>query len=222
MKTRPGAPVAAAPRGGRGWLALEVCVLLAGGLGACAARPAPHDGGGPGQPAAQSAVRAPAGGGGAPPPIAGAALEAAAEKVRQSPRSVARAAPDAGPVDLVTIHVLVEPPQRAHVIWGVKDFGLAPLDIRRPRGSGPLDLVIHAPGYLTLHTRAFTDRDNTLSARLVSEAEAPRFAGYQAPAPTVTAHAPAGAASRRAAAPATPAAKRAPRGNALSDGARAP
>lgn len=113
----------------------------------------------------------------------------------------APSAADAGPADLVTIHVLVQPPQRAHVIWGAKDFGLGPLDIRRPRGSGPLDLLVRAPGYLTLHTRAFTDRDNTLSVRLVPEAEAPRFAGYRAPAPTVTPHAPPTPASRRTTVP---------------------
>lgn len=130
------------------------------------------------------------------------------------------------PVDLVTIHVLVEPPQRAHVIWGAKDFGVGPLDIRRPRGSGPLDLLVRAPGYLTLHTRAFTERDNTLSVRLVPETEAPRFAGYQAPAATVIGHASPLAASRhttaRAMRPGKPAASATSRENAPSDGAGAP
>lgn len=90
--------------------------------------------------------------------------------------------PDAAAhIDMVTIRLLVEPPNRAHVHWGAKDFGLGPLDIRRPRGSGPLDLVLRAPGFLTLHTRVFTDRDNSLSVHLVPEAEASRFPGYQSP-----------------------------------------
>jgi hypothetical protein len=133
---------------------------------------------------------------------------------------------NAAPADLVTIHVLVEPPQRAHVIWGAKDFGLGPLDIRRPRGSGPLDLLVHAPGYLTLHTRAFTDRDNTLSVRLVPEAEAPRFPGYRAPSPSVTGHAPPPPLPRgttaRAIRPGKPALTAAAPADAPSDGAGVP
>jgi hypothetical protein len=96
-------------------------------------------------------------------------------------------------VDLVTIRLLVEPAKRAHVFWGAKDFGLAPLELRRPRGSGPLDLVLRAPGFLTLHTRVFTERDNSLSVHLVPEAEASRFPGYQSP--EATAHAKSAAVS---------------------------
>ena len=159
------------------------------------------------------AVEAGADLGGASPSPSPAAASDASAKTRQPP--VTRASDDAAPVDLVTIHVLVEPPQRAHVIWGAKDFGLGPLDIRRPRGSGPLDLLVRAPGYLTLHTRAFTDRDNTLSIHLVPEAEATRFPGYQAPSPTVTARGPAAPATQRST-------TRAMRGGKPSDGARAP
>jgi hypothetical protein len=123
-----------------------------------------------------------------PPPPAGA------KRTRSTKPKVAVGAPptvppDAGTqdaathLDLVTIRLLVDPPKRAHVYWGAKDFGLAPLEIRRPRGSGPLDLVLRAPGFLTLHTRVFTDRDNGLSIHLVPEAEAARFSGYQTPAP---------------------------------------
>jgi hypothetical protein len=98
-----------------------------------------------------------------------------------SDRPLPFAATAATHVDLVTIRLLVEPSKRAHVFWGAKDFGLAPLELRRPRGSGPLDLVLRAPGFLTLHTRVFTDRDNSLSIHLVPEAEASRFPGYQSP-----------------------------------------
>jgi hypothetical protein len=83
--------------------------------------------------------------------------------------------------DTVTIKLLVEPPKRAHAFWGMKDLGMTPLEIQRPRGSGPLDLAIRAPGYLTIHTRAFTDRDDKVSIRLVPEAEAPHTFGYRAP-----------------------------------------
>lgn len=200
---------------------------------ACPAEAPRHEGAATSAPAMVDARQVPSlagglpGAGGTPQSApAAAAVKATATKVRKVPPAPTRAPEDAAPVDLVTIHVLVDPPQRAHVIWGVKDFGLGPVDIRRPRGSGPLDLLVRAPGYLTLHTRAFTDRDNTLSVHLVPEAEAPRFAGYRAPAPTVTAHAAPLAASRRTTAramrPGKPAVTAAPPAGAPSDGAGAP
>jgi hypothetical protein len=81
--------------------------------------------------------------------------------------------------EMVTIKLNVEPPKHAHVFWGTKDLGVAPLEIRRPRGSGPLDLVLRAPGFLTFHTRAFTDRDDRIAIRLIPEAEASRVFGYR-------------------------------------------
>ena len=84
-------------------------------------------------------------------------------------------------LDLVTIKLLVEPPKRAHVFWGVKDLGVAPVELHRPRGSGPMDLALRAPGFLTHHTRVFTERDDTLSIRLSPETEGARYFGYQAP-----------------------------------------
>jgi hypothetical protein len=90
--------------------------------------------------------------------------------------------PPAREVELVTIKLVVTPPKLAHVIWGVKDLGVAPLELRRPRGSGPMDLILRAPGFLTHHTRVFTDRDDTLSIRLTPENEAASTFGYQTPA----------------------------------------
>ena len=51
-------------------------------------------------------------------------------------------------------------------------------NIRRPRGSGPLDLLFVAPGFLPLHTRAFTDHDETLSVRLYDEEAASSLLGH--------------------------------------------
>jgi len=90
--------------------------------------------------------------------------------------------PPAREVELVTIKLVVTPPKLAHVTWGVKDLGVAPLELRRPRGSGPMDLILRAPGFLTHHTRVFTDRDDTLSIRLTPENEAASTFGYQIPA----------------------------------------
>lgn len=82
--------------------------------------------------------------------------------------------------ETVTIRVVVDPPKRARVFWGPKDLGMSPLEIRRPRGSGPVDLILRAPGYLTVHTRAFTDRDDRVTVHLIPETEAPRMLGYRA------------------------------------------
>lgn len=81
--------------------------------------------------------------------------------------------------DTVKIKVIVDARRQAHVVWGRKDFGVAPLEIERPRNSGPLDLVVVAPGYLPLHARALTDRDDVLSLRIYSAAEAPQLLGYR-------------------------------------------
>lgn len=88
--------------------------------------------------------------------------------------------------DTVKIKVLGGDRRQAHVFWGRKDLGVAPLEIERPRNSGPLDLVVIAPGYLPFHARAFTDRDDLISFRLYTAAEAPQLLGYRAsevPAP---------------------------------------
>jgi hypothetical protein len=92
--------------------------------------------------------------------------------------------------DTIKVKVLVAERRQAHVFWGRKDFGVAPLEIERPRNSGPLDLVVIAPGYLPYHARAFTDRDDTISVHLYSAAEAPQLLGYRAsevPAPSASA-----------------------------------
>jgi hypothetical protein len=104
------------------------------------------------------------------PTVAGAADAAPPEQ-----------APEPRDVEMVTIKLIVTPPKLAHVYWGVKDLGVAPLELRRPRGSGPMDLMLRAPGFLTHHTRVFTDRDDTLSIRLTPENEASSTFGYQAP-----------------------------------------
>jgi hypothetical protein len=83
--------------------------------------------------------------------------------------------------DAVTIKLTVDPPKVAHVFWGVRDLGLAPLEIQRPRGSGPLDLVLRAPGYLVHHTRVFTDRNDRLSIHLAPESDGARYSGYHPP-----------------------------------------
>jgi hypothetical protein len=78
----------------------------------------------------------------------------------------------------VTLKLVADANRKAHVFWGRKDLGVAPLEIRRPRGSGPLDLLFVAPGFWPLHTRAFTDHDETLSVRLYDEVAASSLLGH--------------------------------------------
>jgi hypothetical protein len=87
--------------------------------------------------------------------------------------------PDGG---TVTIKLLADAHRQAHVFWGRKDLGVAPLQIVRPRGSAPLDLTILAAGCLPFHTRVFADRDDTLSVRLYTERDAIALPGYSPPA----------------------------------------
>jgi hypothetical protein len=79
--------------------------------------------------------------------------------------------------ETVSIKLVADARRQAHVFWGRKDLGLAPLEVTRPRGSGPLDLLVVAPGTLPLHTRVFTDRSETLALRLYSEKEATGLLG---------------------------------------------
>ena len=86
----------------------------------------------------------------------------------------------------VKIKLLADARRQAHVLWGRKDLGVAPLEIVRPRGSAPLDLTIQAADCLPLHVRVFTDRDDTLSLRLYTEREASGLPGYSPTASTTS------------------------------------
>ncbi|HET6280788.1 MAG TPA: hypothetical protein VFH73_07480 [Polyangia bacterium] len=81
--------------------------------------------------------------------------------------------------ETVTIKILAEPRRQARVFWGRKELGVAPLEVQRPRNSGPLELLVLAPDCLPLHTRVFTDRDDKLWLRLYRKEEAPQVLGYR-------------------------------------------
>jgi hypothetical protein len=119
----------------------------------------------------------------APKPAAPAAAPAAEPSVADE--EFVGEAPEANPTSqTVKIKLVADPNRKARVFWGRKDLGLAPLELERPRGSGPLDLVVIAPGALPLHTRVFTDRDDKLGLRLYSESEAPNLLGYRPSEPS--------------------------------------
>jgi len=78
------------------------------------------------------------------------------------------------------------------VVPGDENSRTEALELQRPRGSGPLDLIVLAPGALPLHTRVFTDRDDKLALRLVAESDAPAMLGFRQdaqPPPAVKANA---------------------------------
>jgi hypothetical protein len=133
------------------------------------------------------------------------ALAAAGPGCRQVGPALVYAAPgaqaaDAGPAPVplqaeareadprsqkVTLKLWVTP-VTAEVFWGAKRLGTAgrePLQIERPRGSGPLDVVVRASGYLPFHTRLYTDRDDALTVRLTTPAAAPSLLGWKRTAP---------------------------------------
>lgn len=119
----------------------------------------------------------------AAPPAAPGSADAPAT-VRGHLDAAANGGPDAGRTvvrtltDEVTIAVRSSP--RASVRWGGRTLGDTPLTLKRPRESGPMDLTLSASGYLPLHVRAYTFSDDTINARLVSNAEKTKVFGYPA------------------------------------------
>jgi hypothetical protein len=136
--------------------------------------PRPALAGGAAGAAPRSSATAPPRATAEPKPGTGAEVPGDESLVGEAPESDPRS-------ETVTIRLYAEPARKARVFWGRKDLGTAPLEVTRPRNSGPLDLVVVAPGALTLHTRAFTDRDDRLSLRLYAEGDAPTLLGYHLP-----------------------------------------
>ena len=139
----------------------------------------------------------------APPPASTRTRAAEAPAASADEEHLAPEAPEANPrSETVKIKLVADPARKARVFWGRKDLGLAPLELERPRASGPLDLLVVAPGALPLHTRVYTDRDDKLALRLYGESEGPSLLGYHAPveppaAKQSGAKAPRGAAAKR-------------------------
>lgn len=85
----------------------------------------------------------------------------------------------------VKIVIQTTPPQpKVDVRMGKKLLGQIkgarkPLIVERPRDSGPMDLTIRAPGYLPVHTRAYTFNDNKLWVKLTPVEERKKLFGYR-------------------------------------------
>lgn len=85
----------------------------------------------------------------------------------------------------VTIVFATVPPANATVTWGKVKLGRIkprqPLVLTRPRDSGPLDVVVRAPGYLPVQTRAHTFSDLRVHVKLTPLSQKATLLGYRAP-----------------------------------------
>lgn len=105
-----------------------------------------------------------------------------AGKLRDVPLSSAARTPESADV---SVQIVVYPPARATVSWGRKRLGVirprGSLVVKRPRDSGPLDLMIRAHGYLPVQTRAYTFNDGKLEVRLTPVDQIGTLLGYREP-----------------------------------------
>ena len=116
-----------------------------------------HEGPAPVAPKTANDVTALAGADGgtvaaSPAPVAVAAAPAAAAPVQAKPAKIR-----------VIIRSL---PPKALVSWGKKKLGPTPVILERPRGSGPMDLIVRSVGYFAVHTRAYTFKNDVLYVKL--------------------------------------------------------
>jgi hypothetical protein len=113
-------------------------------------RPAEPDGG------AVTEEIAPITDGGSNAPVEGTVMAKPGPAVVETP----------APAPPATVRVSIRSTPRASVTWGRKSLGTTPLALERPRDSGPMDLVLTASGYLPIHTRAYTFRNDGVSVQL--------------------------------------------------------
>jgi hypothetical protein len=118
----------------------------------------------------------------ATPPVAAPAADAGPSAAVNDPTAVPAAPIDPTKVQLVFSTV---PPVKATVTWGRTRIGRItprqPLVVIRPRDSGPLDVIVRAPGFLPVQTRAQTFADARLQVRLTRVDQKATLLGYRAP-----------------------------------------
>lgn len=89
----------------------------------------------------------------------------------------APAPPAPAPPVNVRLSLRTSPATHARVTWGKKLLGETPLAIERPKDSGPLDLVVRAGGFLPVHTRLYTHKNDSLTVELTRPADKTKILG---------------------------------------------
>jgi hypothetical protein len=122
----------------------------------------------------------------APAPAPGPAVTADAPTAEgAAPVAPAANAPAQPPSTEARITFVTIPGTNATVKWGKKLLGrITPkqaLVVVRPRDSGPLDVVVSAPGYLPVTTRAHTFADSKVTVKLTTPENKNTLLGYRAP-----------------------------------------
>jgi hypothetical protein len=123
----------------------------------------------------------------APAPKTAPAPAPAPASTDTPPSSAAPTPPPAPPADptIARITFTTMPPVQATVSWGKAKLGRItpqePLVVKRPRDSGPLDVIVRANGFLPVHTRAHTFADNKLQVKLTRPDQKSTLLGYRAP-----------------------------------------
>ncbi|HNN93274.1 MAG TPA: hypothetical protein PKI03_13435, partial [Pseudomonadota bacterium] len=99
----------------------------------------------------------------------------------------------------------------AKVTWGRQLLGETPLSLQWPADSGPLDVVVAAPGHVPVHTRLYTFADDKVVVKLVDDEGKKALFGYKRePVTPAPGPGPGTAATPAPAAPAAPAANPSP------------
>jgi hypothetical protein len=77
------------------------------------------------------------------------------------------------------------PMTNAKIVWGKTTLGMVTpkqaLTVVRPRDTGPLDVMVYAPGYLPVQVRAHTFEDAQVIVKLTTPENMSTLWGYRAP-----------------------------------------
>jgi hypothetical protein len=121
----------------------------------------------------------------ADPPAAPQPVAAVPIKPVQAQTPTQAQAPAQAPSDQAHIVFTTVPPAYANVTWGKKLLGRIaprqPLVVVRPRDSGPLDVMVRAPGFLPVQVRAHTFSDSRVTVKLTTPEQKNTLLGYRQP-----------------------------------------
>jgi hypothetical protein len=120
-----------------------------------------------------------------PPPAASAPVVPPAQADAGAAKPVAATAPPEPLRENARITFVTSPPAHATVSWGKVRLGVITpkqaLVVVRPRDSGPLDVVVRAPGYMQVTTRAHTFGDSRIIVKLTTLEQKSTLLGYKTP-----------------------------------------